>query len=232
MAADAQGSDPLNQQLEDAQLELQHLQELIAQVPELMEKRFRRELHEVVAMNQRLLDEQHELLMQLEPAHHLALPQSPMPWFRQALRLDQRWLTIGLALAGVVSVAVAITTIRLPVPVPSRSLPKVASPTPPTRRSPSPLSRNLSVAGTEMSLLELQARSPTWVQINNRGGELLMKDTFAMSGNPPIRLRNGLRLIAARPEVLLFRVDGGPWQAWPKDALRSGVLDLVPAHLH
>lgn len=218
MAAEAPGGDPLAQRLEEAQLELQRLQDLVAEVPELMEQRFRQELHQVTAFNQALAAERQQLLAQLQqPASpQRSLPGAALP--RPTRRLA--WLCVGCVAVG--AVALGVTRLRLSAEAPPR-LPASAPPT-----TAAVAGQALPVVGSDKSLVELESSEPTWVEVSDRRGQLLLKDTVSGGDHRRIRLRNGLQLFAARPEVLRFRVDEGPWQAWPKQAMATGVLELVP----
>lgn len=84
--------------------------------------------------------------------------------------------------------------------------------------------------GNDQSLVELESSAPTWVEVRERGGELLFMET--LNGGDPrrIRLRSGLLMFAARPEMVRFRVDQGPWQPWPSEAFATGAFELLPSN--
>lgn len=231
MDADAAKDDALDRRLEEAQLELQRLQDLVEDVPELMEQRFRKELHQLSMANQALSAQRQHLLAKLPQSQDglESTHANSSPIRRPFSRL--RSLVLGglVLVAVVVAVSVVVSTMRrrLAVAVPPRhQAPASQAVSAPVEGAET----GLSVIGNDQSLVELESSAPTWVEVRERGGELLFMDT--LNGGDPrrIRLRSGLLMFAARPEMVRFRVDQGPWQPWPSEAFATGAFDLLPSN--
>lgn len=220
MAADAQGGDSLAERLEDARLELQRLQDLVAEVPELMEIRFRQELRQVAELNQALMAERQQLMARLEqPAGPLTLAAPPVDLVRRL-----RWPAAVLLVTAAAAAAVGFWSARSPITLaaalgrrPPLNVPKRAL------GAPRPLST------TSQSLVDLLSSGTTWVEVVDSGGELLLRDTLNRGDTRRIRLRSGLTVLAGQPQLLRYRVDEGPWQRWPQASLRQGSISLLPS---
>lgn len=210
--------DPLEQRLDDAQQELLRLQEMVAQIPELMEQRFRLELQQVHALNQSLVVEQQKFLALLAcPASGpFSLSWSVLLVLKRALA----WLGVSFAVVGVG--ALSLTRIR------HAAAPSQMHVKPPALAT-ADVVRRLLVVGNYQSLLELKSSEPSWVEVSDRHGQLLLKDTVVGEDHRRIRLRDGLMLFAARPDVMRYRVDQGPWQTWPGQGLAARAFELAPS---
>jgi hypothetical protein len=210
------GRDFLAGCLEEAQLELERLQSLVAEIPELMEQRFCQELRQMIAVNQALANEQKHLLSQLQKTRVLALPLSaPMSRNRRLVLVCASCVAVAVATVGFIRFREVVET-------PAKSQPTA-------QLHASATSGALPVAGSVLSLVELETSEPTWVEIRDQNGQLLFKDTVSGVDHRPIRLRQGLQLFAAKPEMVRFRVDGGPWQSMPQHALQTRVITLLPS---
>jgi hypothetical protein len=85
-------------------------------------------------------------------------------------------------------------------------------------------------AGNANSILELEARDSSWIEVTDSNGQLLLRDTLEAGLPRRIRLRQGLRLFTARPEHLYYRIDGGAFQPLPSGASgRWIVITPLPA---
>lgn len=90
----------------------------------------------------------------------------------------------------------------------------VAPPASPVAVNVAPLIR----AGDANSILELEARDSSWIEVTDSRGQLLLRDTLEPGLPRRIRLRQGLRLFTVRPENLHYRIDGGEFQSFPARA--------------
>lgn len=216
----------LQQQLIEARLELEQLELLIQQVPELMEQRYLHELRQVAHKNHQLLSERQQLIQRLEQGHkqraktvRWAWPTlKPLPTWQRTL------LLCGLgtgALAGLGAMGwqhrVELWT-------------WLQEPRTTEQRRPLSTQHAMPVApvADAETIVTLDARDASWLEvINAQTGELLLQDTLTTGETRRIRLRSGLRLYAARPEALRYSLDGTHFQPWPS-AGAAGWLELKP----
>lgn len=257
MAATASNDAPLNQQIESAKLELQALNDLVAEVPDLMEARFRRELAHHLAMNHRLTLERSELAALVRSMNNTVIARTSgpkLPAFMQNASLHFRfaqsktllrnrvcnpWSFVNRSLRWwiLASSSIAICCLALALLGSKTNQLRIQGP-----RGSSSVDRNLvaagavkkssilshSIAATSDSLVELWTTDSTWVEVSDRDGRILLHDTLHAGDQRRIRFRTGLEIYAARPEQLRFRVDDGPWQPVPDAFLTSGLILLTP----
>lgn len=228
----------LKQQLQAAQLELEALNELVLEVPALMEERFKRELAHQLALNQRLVQERFQLTAMVDslitaqtevpqPLTSMKLPSFCWPWF-SAIKVPPQVLMRSLVIGfGVALFGLLLVALRSHIRVFLQQSAVVVQPTTPVL-PPQVAQQTHPVAGTSESLVELSADDATWVEVRDRQGQVLLQDTLQGNDQRRIRLRSGLEIYAARPELLSFRVDEGEWQTWPAAFLRSRLLLLTP----
>jgi len=246
----------LSLHLEAAQRELEALSELVADVPVLMETRFKRELGYQLALNQSLAQERNQLSALIGAVKHNADSERSGPKLPRLSRISMTsierhrrghlFLRKGflrgfahfkrrklLFVIGGTSAALGLSLLVLRAGF---------SPDPPSRVIAQQASQNgvvlepvsqasvltYPVDGSPESLIELNASDATWVEVSDRQGQPLLQDTLNAGDQRRIRLRDGLELYAARPELLRFRVDEGPWQAFPDPFLNSGLVLLTP----
>jgi len=251
----------LGQSLLAATLELQALNDLVEEVPDLMELRFRREIAYHLALNQRLRQEQFELTSLVRSMNSvssermlgLKLPafveNNSWFWQHNLLRkifrthLSRAWSRERPALR-LINIAVCSVALCCLVMISFREKPNqshihssklVASANPESVTSEfAPKSSILShsLSATSDSLVELRAADSTWVEVADLEGQPLLQDTMHAGDKRRIRLRTGLEVYAARPEQLSFRVDEGSWQSWPKNFLNTGLVLLIPSQQH
>ena len=252
----------LSQSLLAATLELQALNDLVEEVPDLMEVRFRREIAYHLALNQRLRQERFELTTLVRSMNSVSsgrmlrvnLPafveNNSWRWQHDLLKnlfrthLSRAWPRESQALRrinfAVFSVAflcgLAIIFLREKpnqLHIHSSKLVPNASPESVTSEfSPKSSILSHSLSATSESLVELRAADSTWVEVADLDGQPLLQDTMHARDKRRIRLRTGLEVYAARPEHLSFRVDEGSWQSWPKSFLNTGLVLLIPSQQH
>jgi hypothetical protein len=210
-------STQLAQQLEAATNELRHLEDLLLEAPDLLEAKFRRELDQVRHELMVLQAERQSLLLQvadLRTAHRWGGLR--MAWPQQRALAVVLSCALGLLMAG--------SGLHL---VQRRSADRSAAPTAArVAVNAEPRIR----AGDANSILELEARDSSWIEITDSNGQLLLRDTLEAGLPRRIRLRHGLRLFTARPDHLRYRIDGGDFQPLPARASgRWIVITPLPA---
>jgi len=249
----------LNAQIEAANLELEALCDLVAEVPALMEARCKLRLQRQLLLNRRLLDEQVELLALFKSMHSPIVSgqetiKSPFMnwennflrsagWERYILLVRELFLnlqnsssgSLKLALGAVLSLLAAAITCSIYV---NRKDTLDVSPAQAGKSVGAPYALEASqkssilslvVNASSDSLVELHAIDSTWVEVADVEGLPLLHDTLSAGDRRRIRLRSGLEIYAARPEQLRFRVDNGAWQLWPNHFLNSGLVLLTPS---
>lgn len=231
MGAEASGVDQLlKQQLHDAQLELERLEELIQQVPELMEQRCLQELRQVAHQNHQLLSERQRLIQLLQQGEEQHANSHPQAW--PSLRPFQAWvqrnrtvLLSGLGTCALAGLGAVGWQQRLALGTWFQASGNTELPRPIRTQQPMAV---VPIAGDSKTIVTLEARDASWIEvINVRSGELLLQDTLNAGDTRRVRLRSGLRLYAARPEALRYSLDGTDFTAWPTTAA-SGWLELKP----
>jgi len=246
----------LNRHLESAQRELDALSELVAEVPVLMEARFKRELVHQLALNQSLVQERYQLTeligsLNTSSEHMLTGPRLPKVSLSSRAFMDEqgqgclsflqrflasfaqlKWRQLLVVIGGG-SAALGLLLVVLRADFSSDQ---------PSRLAQQPISKHVAVretapkasvltypvTGSPESLIELSATDATWLEVSDRQGQPLLQDTLTAGDQRRVRLRDGLELYAARPELLRFRVDDGPWQPVPDAFLTSGLILLTP----
>jgi hypothetical protein len=205
MADESLPQGPWDAQLDEAQQELERLQEMVAELPEIMEARFRQQLRDVQQRNQALVIEQLQLAAQLQQSSR-----------RHILAVGRLSLILSFFLSCGVAAALAWSISFKPSP-----------PTQIQQPNKLPAGIRLAVPGDTQSVIDLEASAPSWIEVKDHKGEVLLTDTLVQGGQRRIRLRNGLRLFAARPEHVRYRVDEGAWKLFPESA-GDQFVELVP----
>mgnify|MGYP006267028841 FL=1 len=212
-------NQPLNEQLREARLELQQLEELIADVPELMQRRFQQELQHVLNRNQRLIAERNQLLTALNNQQVRLSGSRRSPDLRNLPTWG--WLTLTACL-----IALAAGFLRPWIHGTLTSVQTKPVTVAPLRTPHLTTGKTVTVAGDPHSVLDLESQQTSWVEVTTRHGELVWQDTLRPGDQRRIRLRDGLRLRTNQPAQLRYRVDEGGWLVWPVAAKRW--LELIP----
>jgi hypothetical protein len=210
-------STQLAQQLEAATNELRHLEDLLLEAPDLLEAKFRRELDRV----------RHELTVLQAERQSLLLQAA-------SLRTAHRWGGLRLvwpqqrALAVVLCCALGLLMAGFGLHLAQRRSDGRPAASPAARVAVNADPR--IQAGDANSILELEARDSSWIEVTDSDGQLLLRDTLEAGLPRRIRLRQGLRLFTARPDHLRYRIDGGAFQPLPAGASgRWIVISPLPA---
>jgi hypothetical protein len=210
-------STQLAQQLEAANNELRHLEDLLLEAPDLLEAKFRHELDQV----------RHEIMLLQAERQSLLLQAA-------AFRASHRWGGLRLvwpqqrALAVVLSCALGLLMAGFGLYLAQRRSAGRPAASPAARVAVNADPR--IQAGDANSILELEASDSSWIEVTDSDGQLLLRDTLEAGLPRRIRLRQGLRLFTARPENLRYRIDGGAFQPLPAGASgRWIVMTPLPA---
>jgi hypothetical protein len=198
-------STQLAQQLEAATNELRHLEDLLLEAPDLLEAKFRRELDQLRHELMVLQAERQSLLLQA------AAFRTAHPWGGLRLVWPQR-----RALAVALSCALGLLLVGFGLHLAQRR--SAGRPAAPTAARVAMNADPRIRAGDATSILELEARDSSWIEVTDSDGQLLLRDTLEAGLTRRVRLRQGLRLFTARPEHLRYRIDGGPFQPLPAGA--------------
>lgn len=81
----------------------------------------------------------------------------------------------------------------------------------PSRPAPVPPPRSEVSAGLDQDLL-LRARGVTWLEVQTLEGKVVHFDTVQKGEQQRIKMREGLRIRAGRPDLLDVAVDDGAFQ--------------------
>lgn len=196
-------SDWLDQQLAEAQAELNALEQAVEDLPHVLEVKYRQRLAAVVEANRQLQAQQQLLQQQCVP---LPLPQHGSRWTRlrrlvavQGIGLPpHRRRTVALIAGAAVAVA-ALTWAaarRWPLPPQRPALQGVAP------------AASAALPRATTSTLVLRALGSSWVEVQDLATrEVLFIGVLEAGEERTIRLRRGLRLRSGRPDLLMLQVD-------------------------
>lgn len=202
-APDAVQLDPLEQQLSEARAELEALERVLEQLPEVFEHKFKQRLATVSEVNQHLLEQQRILqkltaealpAAQPRPQRRLALPSINVP--RLAPIVSRRaglLLLSGVALLGFGGAAAWLLR-------------------PPQRQAEAPpAARQLPLPVASESLLVLKALGTSWVEVQDLATrEVLLIGELQAGDERRIRMRRGLLMRSGRPDLLTVAIDDAP----------------------
>lgn len=235
-----EGSQSLGQEeLDAARDQLRTYRELIEEIPEIYEQKFRDRLQPILERNHALIEEGRLLQEQIAKA----LPQAGNPAALPGGSSGRpgRWLALArwLALGGLPLLALITGPVLLPLlkpkprpiqgqrvesPAPARATPPAA----PAARDPGPASGELLV----------QASGPSWMEVQTAQGSTLFLGT--LSGSRTFPLDKGLKISAGRPDLVTVRLHDEPgkklgtiteigWHAFPAQRSADGEVSPSPA---
>lgn len=191
----------LDAQLATAQAELQALEQLVAELPQIYEAKFRQGLEAVVQLNRQLAGEQAALRQACAGA--LPAAASPGRSSRAVAIWEKRFAPWALVAVAALVFGLWLTRVRQrraePAPVAALSAPAVDT-------------------STAAAVLVLRAQGTSWVEVQDLGSrEVLFIGELKRGEQRSVRFRQGLRLRSGRPDLLTVQLDGQPPQPFDQN---------------
>jgi phage tail protein X len=192
--ADSPAVPALDAELATAQAELQALEQLVAELPQIYEAKFRQGVEAVVQVNRQLAGEQAALREACAGALPAAAATSPGRSIRLGALWEKRFAPWALVAVAALAFGLWLTRVRQRraerAPVAALSAPAVD-------------------ASMAAAVLVLRAQGTSWVEVQDLGSrEVLFIGELQAGQQRTVRFRQALRLRSGRPDLLTVQLDG------------------------
>jgi hypothetical protein len=210
--------DLLMDELERARQELDRLESIAAELPFILEERYKYQLSAILLRNRELIEERSELSQKRDMHKSFsASGYSLLPFF-----FTKIFCCAGIRFAVFLSLAIIlIASILNASGVAEGFISKIRG----LSFRESAVSKSilpsqdrqkfyLEAGSSPESLVSLRADQLCWVEVRNLFGKIVFTDTIGPDESRVVSLGSGLEIAVGKPEIMYFRIDRRPWRKW------------------
>ena len=196
---DSSTPSAIAEQLVAAQAELAAMEQLVEELPQILEQKFRQRLAEVVENNRQLQQQHQHLLSELHATT------TPLPLDSQRWRPEINWRLPKLPAKKVTVIAVCCVSLSLV----GWGLQSVVSKNH-VQHVSSPNTKLQTPLRSSDNILIVNARGTSWVEVQDLASrEVVLIGELQAGEQRKIRLHQGLRLRSGRPDLISIQIDDG-----------------------